>query len=419
MGNAVEVLGIVGAGGGEGGNDVTALLSALLILFVAAKAGAELFERFRQPAVVGEILAGVIVGPQVLQLVRPTEVTLALSELGVIFLLFLVGLETRPADLFKVGKDAIFVALGGVLVPFFFGYTAMVLWGGEAIVALFAGTVLVATSVGITVQVLGRIGVVSSDAARIILAAAIIDDILGLLALAVVSGFARGEGVDTRQIVVTAVSALLFTGVMVAYGGRVVARARPALERLRIAHSLYIAAIGLCLLLSVTAGYLGVAAIIGAFLAGVAFAEVAEEFNLHRWFSGLVEFFVPFFLAGIGMELSLASLSRGSVLAMAVVFTLLAVVGKVFGCGLPLWRRDRRMAMQVGMGMVPRGEVGIIVARLGLGLEVFNDDIFAAMIFVAVATTMLAPPFLVRLFASQAASRVGEETSSTANAPEH
>ncbi|NLC59258.1 MAG: cation:proton antiporter, partial [Armatimonadetes bacterium] len=328
--------------------------------------------------------------------------TFAMSELGVIFLLFLVGLETKPSELMAVGKDALLVAVGGVVLPFIFGYSFDVfVAGGTQATALFVGAALVATSVGITARVLARLGYLHTRTARIVLGAAVIDDILGLLVLAVVSGFARDGSADYRQLVITGVSAVGFVVFMLFYGGRMIARARPAIERLHIGHSLYLVAIGLCLLLSVTAGYLGVAAIVGAFLAGVALSEASDETGLHRRFEGLSEFFVPFFLASIGMQLNLHSLANRDTLLMCLALLLLAVLGKIVGCGLPVWRLGRLPALQIGVGMVPRGEVGIIVAQLGLGLGVLNDALFAVVLFVAVATTMIAPPVLTRLYAKE------------------
>lgn len=395
------MMGAIGAGGGEGDHDVTHLLLTLLVLFAAAKIGAEIFERLGQPAVVGEILAGVLVGPQVLRWVEPSGVTFAMSELGVIFLLFLVGLDTKPSDLFAVGRQAMLVALGGVLLPMALGYGYMAYHGATFVTSLFVGAALVATSVGITARVLARMGCLHARTARIVLGAAVIDDILGLLVLAVVSGFARGGGADFRQIALTGVYSVCFVVFMLFYGGRVMARALPAIDRMRIGHSVYLGAIGLCLTLSVVAGYLGVAAIIGSFLAGVALSEASEEIGLHRWVEGLSEFFVPFFLAGIGMQLSLASLSNPSVLWMCLILTVLAILGKMVGCSLPVMGMGTTRALQVGIGMVPRGEVGIIVAQLGLGLGALNDDLFAVVLFMAVATTMVAPPLLTRLYASE------------------
>ncbi|HEY6402804.1 MAG TPA: cation:proton antiporter, partial [Blastocatellia bacterium] len=166
-------------------------LFTIFVMFVAAKIAAEIFERLSQPAVAGEILAGVIIGPSVLGWVAPSELTEALSEIGVILLLFLVGLETKPADIFRVGARAMLVAVLGVVFPFIAGYLIMLAWGETTIESIFVGAAMVATSVGITARVLGQMGLLNLEVSRIILGAAVIDDILGLLILAVVSGLAR------------------------------------------------------------------------------------------------------------------------------------------------------------------------------------------------------------------------------------
>lgn len=170
------------------------ILLALFIALLAAKIAAELFERIRQPAVVGEIIAGIVIGPALLNIVQPTEVLDALAEIGVIFLLFTVGLETRPSDIFKVGRTAMIVAVLGVAVPFLAGWGLLSLWPGHSwIEATFLGAAMVATSVGITARVLSGMGLITAQASRVILAAAVIDDVIGLLVLAVVSSLATGR----------------------------------------------------------------------------------------------------------------------------------------------------------------------------------------------------------------------------------
>jgi Kef-type K+ transport system membrane component KefB len=381
-------------------------LFTLFVMFVAAKLAAEIFERLKQPAVAGEILAGVVIGPSLLQWVAPTEFTTLLSEIGVIFLLFLVGLETKPADIFRVGGRALVVAVLGVIVPFIFGYAAMWLWGFQQIEAIFVGAALVATSVGITARVLGQMGLLNLEVSRIILGAAVIDDILGLLILAVVSSMAKG-GVDYTQIATTAAMAIGFTLLVIFVGARAVNRISPRVERLKTGQSYLVFGFALCLGLALVASYIGVAAIIGAFLAGMALAESAEGTDMPHQAEAVTEFLLPFFLTNIGMQLKLDAFLNRSTIAVALVVTLLAVISKVVGCGLGAWPLGKKRALQVGMGMVPRGEVGIVVAQIGLGLAVLTDAVYGVVLFMAVATTLIAPPFLVRLFKDE--QRVDEE----------
>ncbi|HET6671309.1 MAG TPA: cation:proton antiporter [Pyrinomonadaceae bacterium] len=385
--------------------DTTGLLLTLFVMLVAAKLMAELFERLRQPAVAGEILAGVIIGPSLLGWAAPSEITNLLAEIGVIFLLFTVGLETKPAAIFKVGKQAAVVAVLGVIAPLLGGWLLMKAWGGTGIEALFVGTAMVATSVGITARVLSGMGLLDAPTARIILGAAVIDDILGLLVLAIVSSLAAGT-INYVEIITTAALAIGFTAVVALVGAPVVTRLAPRVERLRGGQGIFIFGLSLCLGLSVAAAYIGVAAIIGAFLAGMALAEAAEDNpRMHSQMSGVTEFLVPFFLVNIGMQLRLDVFRSSSVIILCLLVTLVAIVTKLLGCGVGASNLGLRRAAQVGMGMVPRGEVGIIVAQIGLSLAVIGAELFGVVLFMAVATTVIAPPFLKMLYASEAAAR--------------
>lgn len=376
-----------------------AILLHLFIMLAAAKLMAEVFERLRQPAVVGEILAGVIVGPSLLGWVAPGEVINVLAEIGVIFLLFQVGLETKPQAIFNVGVRATVVGVLGVILPFVAGYFIAIAWGGSFVEAMFIGAALVATSVGITARVLGSMGLLDAPTARIILGAAVIDDILGLIILSLVSAVSQGS-VSYAGLAKTAAAAVLFTAFVALVGSRLINRLAPFIERLRLGRPFFTLGLILCIGLSVASTYVGIAAIIGAFLAGMALAEATEENpKMHQLTSGVTEFLVPFFLVNIGMQLNLKVFSDMSVVVFAVVLTLLAVATKFIGCGLGAWGLKRRKMAQVGIGMVPRGEVGIVVAQIGLGLGVIGQNFFASVLFMAVATTLIAPPFIKVLFA--------------------
>ncbi|HEX6046744.1 MAG TPA: cation:proton antiporter [Pyrinomonadaceae bacterium] len=391
----------IGAAMGE----ETKVLLTLFIMLAAAKFMAELFERLRQPAVAGEIMAGILIGPSLLNLAAPSEITSILAEIGVIFLLFNVGLETKPAAIFKVGKSAATVAVLGVVLPFLGGWLLMTAWGSTSVESLFVGTALVATSVGITARVLSAMGLLDAPTARIILGAAVIDDILGLLVLAVVSSMAAGA-VNYVEILTTAALAIGFTVFMALVAAPVVTRVAPSADRLRSGHGMFILGLVLCLGLSVAAAFIGVAAIIGSFLAGMAMAEASEDHpNMHRQINGVTEFLVPFFLVNIGMQLRLDVFRSPSVIFLCVLVTLVAVATKLFGCGLGAINLGVKRAAQVGMGMVPRGEVGIIVAQIGLSLAVIGPELYGVVLFMAVATTLIAPPFLKLLYRGEPAAQ--------------
>ncbi len=379
--------------------DNAGILVSLFIMLAAAKLMAEVFERLRQPAVVGEILAGVIIGPSLLGWVAPGDVITVLAEIGVIFLLFQVGLETKPQSIFNVGPRATIVGVFGVILPFVAGYFIAVAWGGSFVESMFIGAALVATSVGITARVLGSMGLLDTPTARIILGAAVIDDILGLIILSLVSAVSQGS-VSYTGLAKTAAAAVLFTAFVALVGSRLMNGLAPFVERLKLGKPFFTLGLILCLGLSVASIYVGVAAIIGAFLAGMALAEATEENKkMHQLTSGVTEFLVPFFLVNIGMQLNLTVFGDTSVVVFAVVLTLLAVATKFIGCGLGAWGLKRRKMAQVGIGMVPRGEVGIVVAQIGLGLGVIGQNFFASVLFMAVATTLIAPPFIKVLFA--------------------
>lgn len=390
----------LGAATGEGAG----IILTLFLMLAAAKLFAEVFERLRQPAVAGEILAGVLIGPSVLGLVAPSEVTGVLAEIGVIFLLFNVGLETKPAAILRVGKSAAVVAVLGVAAPLLGGWLLMRAWGGTNVEALFLGTAMVATSVGITARVLSGMGLLDAPTARIILGAAVIDDILGLIVLAIVSGTAAGS-LDLLEIGTTAALAVGFTLFVAFVGAPVIKRAAPSVDRLRVGDSFFVFGLILCLGLSAAASYIGVAAIIGAFLAGMALAEPTEDRHaMHKQTNGVTEFMVPFFLVNIGMQLDLSVFRDPSVVLLSVVVTLVAVATKFLACGAGAWGLGLRRAAQVGMGMVPRGEVGIVVAQLGLALSIISAQFYGVVLFMAVATTLIAPPFIKLLFASEPAA---------------
>lgn len=380
------------------------ILLGLFVMLVAAKLMAELCERLRQPAVAGEILAGVLIGPGMLGWASPSELTNILAEIGVIFLLFTVGLETKPAAIFRVGKSAAIVAVLGVAAPLIGGWLVMKAWGGTTIEALFVGTAMVATSVGITARVLSAMGLLDAPTSRIILGAAVIDDILGLLVLAVMSSLAAGS-VNYWEVGTTAILAVGFTAFVALVGAPVVTRLAPGIKDLRVGEPFFVFGLVLCLGLAVAAEYIGVAAIIGSFLAGMALAEAAEGNDvMHQQIGGVTEFLVPFFLVNIGMQLKLDVFREPSVIFLCVIVTLIAVITKLFACGIGAGNLGLRRAAQVGMGMVPRGEVGIIVAQIGLTLGVITAQLYGVVLFMAVATTLIAPPFLKWLFSTEAAA---------------
>jgi Na+:H+ antiporter len=377
------------------------LLFELLTIFVAAKALGEVFERMRVPGVLGEILAGVILGPYALAWIHPSDTLHSIAEIGVIFVLFSAGLETSARELIHVGRTALLVAVAGVVVPFVLGFAYMKWRGDASTEAIFVGAAMVATSVGITAKVLGDLGVMSTQAARIILGAAVFDDILGMLLLAIVAGIASGAGLEWIHLGVLATEATAFALFMIFVAPRIVRRIRPGVERLSTQNASLILALAICLFLSWLSITIGMAAIIGAFFAGLMFADYAPQWNLPAKVGGITEFLAPYFFFAIGSQLNLR-LFTADVLVAAAIVSLLAIVSKLLGCGLPLLRQGWRAALKVGVGMMPRGEVALIVALVGLQSKIVTQSTYAIVIFMTAVTTFLAPPFLRVLFRGEA-----------------
>jgi Kef-type K+ transport system membrane component KefB len=371
-------------------------LVALFVVLLAAKLGEEVFRRLGQPPIVGEILAGIVVGPSALGLVEPSAVLETFSELGVVLLLFVVGLESRLADMRAVGGRALRVGLLGVIVPFAGGLALGEGLGEDLQTSLFLGAALMATSAGITSAVLLDLGAGDRDSTRTILGAAVVDDVVALLLLSVVIGIA-GDGVSLTSIGLLLIGSVVFIGVVAVGGSRLLARYPAALKAPAFTQTGLLPAVLLCLGLAAVAAEIGLAAIIGAFLAGMVVAETKEHTEVEASVQPLYAFFAPFFFAFIGLQVDLAALVEPSALALLAAVTALAVVTKLVGCwpgarGLPT--RERAL---VAVGMIPRGEVGIVVASLGAGAGVIDGELFAVIVGMAVLTTLAAPPVLRRL----------------------
>ena len=366
---------------------------AIFVVFGSAKLLAELFERLGQPGIVGEIIAGILIGPGVLGWIEPNDFLHTLAELGVMFLLFRVGLEVRASELMQVGKLATSAAVLGVAVPLLAGWAIGEAWGFANIEALFIGTAMVATSVGITAQVLASNGWLQERASRVILAAAVIDDILGLLILAVVSSLARGQ-VNVLQLAITAALAIGFTILVALWGTQTMEKLVPKFEKKFQAGEVQFNLAVLFLFgMSLLAIHAGVAAIVGGFLAGMALSESMSG-RVHDLVHGVTELLLPFFLVGIGLNLDLATFATPATIILAIVILVAAVVSKLVGCGLGALALGRIDALRIGIGMVPRGEVGMVVAQVGLAAGVIDKPLYGVVVFMSVATTLIAPPLL-------------------------
>ncbi|WP_082689190.1 cation:proton antiporter [Deinococcus actinosclerus] len=366
------------------------LLFGLFWVVLAAAVFGTVASKLGVPAVVGQVLAGILIGPSVLNLVRPDEFLLSLAELGAVFLLFMVGLETRFRDLLSVGKEALLVAVLGIVFPLALGFGFGLWQGQENVSALFVGTALVATSVGITAKVLQEMGVLDARFAQVILGAAVIDDILGLTLLAVVSGLGAGESMSAGQVGLILGLSVGFVALVLAVGIPLIRRFQPRLRNLSLSRMFNVAIVvglGVAALSTVA----GLAPIIGAFLAGMVLAEVKDELEFESKVHALESFLAPVFFVVVGLQLDLSVLGNTTVIVAGLILTVLAVIGKVAGGLIGARSMGGRQSLLVGVGMVPRGEVGLIVASLGLAAGVIGKQVYAEVLLMVLLTTVLAP----------------------------
>lgn len=380
--------------------NLTKGLFDLFLMFLSAKLAGEICERIRQPAVVGEIIAGILLGPQILDLVSVTELNSGIAEIGVIVLLFTVGLESKPAELFRIGGLATLVAIGGVVLPFIGGYFYMLISGHNQIESIFIGAALVATSVGITARVLSDLQVINQRASQVILGAAVIDDIIGMLVLALVSSLSSGR-IEYLKLLLVTLEVIGFIVFLILIGRKMIKHISGRMRSMKTRNAAFAFALLLCLGFSAGASYIGMAAIIGAFLAGLLLSEESEELELGKKAGAIYDFLVPFFFVVMGMNVDIQAIFRREILILALIITFIAIIGKLIGCGvaaIPLGFKD---AFRIGVGMVPRGEVGIIVALVGMKLHTISTALYSVVIFMSLATTLLTPPILRGMFSKK------------------
>lgn len=395
-------------------------------VLLAAKIGGEICERaFKQPAVLGELCSGILIGPYALgpwlrlpffgplfpspAAATPVPVPIelyAFAQLAAVILLFMAGLETDLRQFLRFGLKAALVAIGGVLLPFFLGAAATVALGQAHSLldptALFIGAILTATSVGITARVLTDLNKLDTPEGVTIVGAAVIDDVLGILVLAVVVAISRIEGqggtIDVAAIAWIGLRAVGFWLGISAAGLLLAPWIEKGLRALKTEGAAVALALAFCFLVSAATEAFGLAMIIGAYAAGLAMGRTALAEEIRRSLKPIYLFTVPVFFCAMGMLVDLAAMSR--VLLFGGAITLLAIAGKIFGCGLPALASgfNRLGASRIGMGMLPRGEVALIVAGVGLTSGVINGEVFGVSIMMTFLTTLLAPIFLVKLF---------------------
>ncbi len=377
------------------------------ILLFAAKLMAELFLRLKLPIVLGELIAGMIVGPFALgglqiidgkQLLQINDEIRILGEMGAIVILFMAGLEMTPKEFLKGGKAAFVVGTLGVVIPFFVGLTVFQLFGFDALQSMLIATALTATSIAISIQVLSEFGKLKTPEARLIIGAAIIDDILAIAVLSVVTSIAGSDGgvadIDITQVTITILQVLGFFAIMLIVSVVVIPKiitpriwkAKGSVEGIATAAFFGAAAL---------AGSIGLSPIVGAFAVGMALStsKVFDKIESYVGKIGLI--FAPLFFAIIGAQVDLRAVDL-NILILSAVIVIVAVTTKLFGCGLPAmyFLKSKQKGMRVGIGMISRGEVGLIVAGVGITAGILTSEVYSTIIIMVVVTTIITPIWL-------------------------
>ena len=410
------------AASGPGDEDFASILLSLIIILLAAKIGGDLVERIKQPAVLGELIFGVLIGNIYLlgfhgfeQIKHHISIEI-LAEIGVIILLFEVGLESNLKEMMSVGLVSFLVAVFGVVIPFLLGWGVSALFMPDAsiYIHIFIGATLTATSVGITARVLQDIGRIKYRESKIILGAAVIDDVLGLVILAIVTGIissanAGGSGASSWTILLIIFKAFLFIFGSILIGGFLAPKLFSFVSKLRGSGLLISFSLMFCFLLAYVAKIIDLAPIVGAFAAGLILEDVhykdltaRGEAELHVLLKPIAAFLVPIFFVNMGMSVNLTSFANISILGFALVLTLAAIIGKQ-ACSLAVIFEKKLNKWVIGLGMIPRGEVGLIFIGIGAkmaiqGERVVDSNTFSAVVIMVILTTLITPPILKAVF---------------------
>ncbi len=385
--------------------DTLDILRTLAIILISSKLFGLIARKFKAPQVAGEIIAGLIIGPSLLNLVSENDFLAGMAEIGVILLMFSAGLETDIDKLKKSGFNATIIALAGVFVPLIAGTILYMCFYGfvppqspDFIKAVFIGTILTATSVSITVQVLKELGKISTEVGTTIMSAAIIDDVIGIIVLTAVLGV---KTPGSNVWLVCGKTILFFVLSLII--GVIIFKIMQALDQ-RWPHTRRIPILGMTLafVLSYVADkYFGVADITGAYIAGVILSSLDDSTYIDRKMDiSSYMLFGPVFFASVGLQTNLKSMDM-SILSFCICFVIVGLLGKIIGCGLvsKILKYNNSDCLKIGIGMMNRGEVALIVAQRGLKAEIMDSRYFAAVILLIVFSSILTPIFLKTLYA--------------------
>lgn len=365
-----------------------------VLLFVAL-AGYLVASRLNQSAVIGEILVGIIVGPSVLGLITYTDFVQGLALVGAVILLFVIGFEFNPQDLLDIRYGVI--ALLGVIVPWIGGYGISILFGYNTVSAIFVGTALTATSIAITANVLKEMGKLQTDTAKAIIGAAVIDDVLGLIALSITGDIVSGA-LSFSSVAVVVIKAVAFIGIGGAIGYFFISKVLVQIDKTPLAQKypefVFMTALMIAFAYAFLAELVGLSAIVGAFIAGVSFCEVCLQHSrdIREGAEYLQVIFAAIFFVSLGVLADFRTLTPEIVLFL-VVITAVAIITKVIGCGIParLLGWARKDSLIIGFGMSPRGEVAMIVALIGLTEAYIDQGLYVSLVLMSLLTTLVTP----------------------------
>jgi len=414
-------LSLLGSAPAEGGTSAPHFFLVFAAILIAAKFFGEIAERLGQPAVLGELIAGVILGSSVLGVIPAegsmVEIIQLLAEVGVAVLLFEIGLETDLREMFRVGAAASTVAVVGVALPFLLGFlywyfvdpqigaAAEVTGVSSAMIAIFVGATLTATSVGITARVLTDLGQMHTKEARVVIGAAVVDDVLGLVILAIVTGLAAGAALSLFSITTTFVIAAGFLVVAVIVGNLIAPRLFRLIDSMQVRGVLLVSAFAFALLFAALAGLAGSAMIIGAFAAGIVLSSTNQFDVITERVKPVADIFTPIFFVSVGAGVDVRLLLPWTdmfdlnVLLVGGALVVIAVIGKVVSGYSVGWGKEKLSHIAIGVGMIPRGEVGLIFAHIGMQSGILTPAVYSAILIMVIFTTFLAPPLLKPAFA--------------------
>jgi Kef-type K+ transport system membrane component KefB len=362
-------------------------------MLAVAKALGAVAQRFGQPAVVGELIAGVILGSSVLGLVDPANpVIRSLAELGVLVLLFEIGLHTDFKSLVNVGNEATTVAVVGVALPFGLGYGVSIALGLAVLPSIVAGAALTATSIGISARTLSDLNQLETPEGQIVLGAAVLDDIVGLVILSVVSALVGGAALSAGRIVMTSAIAIGFVVAAILLGALLIPPIFRLIGKIEVSGTLGVAGLVFAFLLAWLADAAGSATIIGAFSAGLVLHNTPQRDSIEKTTTGIGHFFVPIFFVSVGAAVDIRTLGQPGALALGAALVAVGVIGKFLAGYAPFWFKGSKSL--VGIAMIPRGEVGLIFAQMGLATGALTSDLYSAIALTVLATTFITPPLL-------------------------